>query len=227
MRIPNLAIHFTRTYDKFEFNLEQHLRPFFATDYADKLTPAEISPDCDLAARQYPAILKLVASELKVDPQNIVEMDLNLLDTQPASFMGINKEFISAARIDNQLSCHCGIEAFKDLHSTPDFLKNDKDINILVMFDHEEIGSKSMQGALSNFLAEMTKRIFLRAVGTTGADEFYNAAMRRSFLVSADLAHAVNPNYAERHQDVHQVHMHKVAKSPYVIGCGRKNQRER
>ena len=208
-RIPNLAIHFTRSYDKFEFNLEQHLRPFFATDYVDKLAPTDL-PECEMSTHQYPAILKLVASELKVEPQNIVDLDLNFLDTQPASYMGVHKEFITAARMDNQISCHCGMEAFADLHATPEFLKNDKDINILVMFDHEEIGSKSMQGALSNFLTEITKRIFHRAVATPEAEELYNASLRRSFLLSADLAHAINPNYADKHQEMHPVAMHKV-----------------
>ena len=210
MRIPNLAIHFTRVYDKFEFNLEQHLRPFMATDYVDKLAPVTLGADCELAAREFPAIVKLVANEIKVEPADIVDMDLNVIDTQPAALIGIHKEFISSPRIDNQVSCHCGLEAFRELHSNPDFLKNDKDINILVMFDHEEIGSKSMQGALSNFLADVSKRIFYRTTLSSDAEDLYCAALRRSFLLSADLAHAINPNYADKHQEVHQVHMHKV-----------------
>ncbi len=219
LRIPNLAIHFTRQYDKFEFNLEQHLRPFLATEFAEKLTPVDLGPECELAAREFPSIIKLVAEEIKVNPGDIVDMDLNLIDSQPAALMGIHKEFVSSPRIDNQVSCHCGLEAFRELHSTPDFLTNDKDINILIMFDHEEIGSKSMQGALSTFLADLTKRIFYRTALSADNDDLYAAAMRRSFLLSADLAHATNPNYADRHQEVHPVHMHKgvVIKTNYNI----------
>ena len=152
----------------------------------------------------------MVAEELKVDPKQVVDMDLSLLDTQPAGFLGVHREFISAPRMDNQISCHCGTEAFVDLHSKPDFLAADGDVNIFVMFDHEEIGSKSLQGALSNFLMEVSKRIFERCVCAPDAEELYWAALRRSFLLSADLAHAINPNYADKHQDVHPVHMHQV-----------------
>jgi len=210
LRIPNLAIHFTRVYDKFEFNLENHLRPFLATDYVDKLEAIDLGKDCEIATREFPVIVKLVAKEIDVNPADIVDMDLNVIDSQPATMMGPYKEFISSPRIDNQISCHCGLEVFKDLHSKPEFLANDKDINILAMFDHEEIGSKSQQGALSIYLSELTKRIFSRAALSTDNDELYTAALRRSFLLSADLAHATNPNYADKHQEVHPVAMHKV-----------------
>ena len=210
LRIPNLAIHFTRSYNKFEFNLEQHLRPFIGTDFVDKLVKPEPKASAEMTSREFPAIIELIASELKVDPANIVDIDINLIDSQPSGFMGVHKEFISSGRMDNQISCHCGLEAFKDLHSNDDYLNNDKDINILIMFDHEEIGSKSMQGALSTYLATVSKRIYQRAVDTPDGEEFYNAALRRSYLVSADLAHAINPNYASHHQEVHPVDMHKV-----------------
>ena len=127
-----MAIHFTRSYDKFEFNLEQHLRPLFATDYVDKMAALDLGPECELATRQYPAIVKLVAEEIKCAPKDIVDMDLNIIDTQPAGVLGVHKEFISSPRMDNQISCHCGMEAFSDLHSKPDFLKNDGDLNILL-----------------------------------------------------------------------------------------------
>jgi len=215
LKIPNLAIHFTRK-DSFEFNKEQQLRPFLATQEIDNLethhnleTP-QLAATLDMQIREFPAIIQKIASEIKVNPGDIVDFDLNLIDVQPASFMGIYKEFISSQNIDNQISCHCGLEAFKDIHENSDFVKNDKDINILVMFDHEEIGSKSMQGALSTYLATVSKRIFQRAtVDCPDTEEFYNAALRRSFIFSADLAHAINPNYASYHQEVHPVHFHK------------------
>lgn len=210
LRIPNLAIHFTRVYEKFEFNLETNLRPLFATEHATKLAPFELGAESDIATHQHSAIVKLVAEDIKVDPGCIVDMDLNILDAQPGSFLGVHKEFISAPRLDNQLSCHCGTEAFVDLHTKTEFLKGDGDINVFVMFDHEEIGSKSPQGALSNFLMEITKRIFERTMCSPEAEEYYKASLRRSFLVSADTAHATNPNYADKHQEVHPVKMHGV-----------------
>jgi aspartyl aminopeptidase len=219
LRIPNLAIHFTRKDDKFEFNKEQQLRPFLATQEIDDIVKPEPLATLEMKTREFPAIIEKIASELKVDPVNIVDFDLNLIDAQPAGFMGIYKEFISSGKIDNQISCHCGLEAFKDLHESPDFLKTDKNINILVMFDHEEIGSKSMQGALSTYLAAVSKRIFQRAVNSPDAEELYNAALRRSFILSTDLAHAINPNYAGYHQEAHPVHLHKgvVIKTNYNI----------
>lgn len=210
LRIPTLAIHFTRVYDKFEFNLEQHLKPFLATEHVDKLAAVDLGPECDMAAREFPIIVKVIANEIGVNPADIVDMDLSLIDCEQAKTLGIYKEFISSGRMDNQISCHCGLEAFRELHSKPEFLANDADINILSMFDHEEIGSKSQQGALSIYLSEITKRIYMRTALTSDADEMYIAALRRSFLVSADLAHAINPNYADKHQEAHPVHMHKV-----------------
>eukprot|EP00826_Nyctotherus_ovalis_P029487 TRINITY_DN2330_c0_g2_i2.p1 TRINITY_DN2330_c0_g2~~TRINITY_DN2330_c0_g2_i2.p1 ORF type:complete len:368 (+),score=144.35 TRINITY_DN2330_c0_g2_i2:529-1632(+) len=219
LRIPNLAIHFTRKYDKFEFNLEQHLRPFMATEHVDRLRESIPKANAEMMVREFPAIMEMIAEELKVDPIDIVDFDLSLVDVQPAGFMGIHKEFISSGKIDNQISCHCGVEAFKDLHTSEDFLKGDKDINILVMFDHEEIGSKSMQGALSTFLATVSERIFKRAADSADGEELLNAALRRSFILSADLAHAINPNYASYHQEAHPVHLHKgvVIKTNYNI----------
>ena len=143
LRIPNLAIHFTHSYNKLEFNPEKHLRPFFGTEHTDKLISTEL-PDCEILDKQFPALVDLVGKELNVNPKDIIDIDFNLVDTQPASLMGIHKEFISSGRLDNQISCYCGLESFKELHNSSMFLNN-KDINILALFDHEEIGSMSMQ----------------------------------------------------------------------------------
>eukprot|EP00826_Nyctotherus_ovalis_P037819 TRINITY_DN3485_c0_g5_i1.p1 TRINITY_DN3485_c0_g5~~TRINITY_DN3485_c0_g5_i1.p1 ORF type:complete len:370 (-),score=70.28 TRINITY_DN3485_c0_g5_i1:119-1228(-) len=219
LRIPSLAVHFTKSYNKFEFNLEEHLRPFLATEHVDSIVKPEIDISNEMLVREFPVVIKAIAEELKVDPASIIDFDLNLIDVQPAGFTGVYKEFVSSGKLDNQISCHCGLEAFKDLHEKPDFLKNDRDINILIMFDHEEIGSKSMQGALSTYLATLSKRIFQRAANSPDSEELFNAALRRSFIVSADLAHAVNPNYASYHQEAHPVCMHKgvVVKTNYNV----------
>lgn len=202
--------------------METHLRPLFATETVDKLPCDRVLPsDAPLASCHAPAILFLISKELGVPPQNIIDWDLNLIDAQPATTLGLYEEFVSSARMDNQISCHCGLEAFVDLHSSPEFLSSDGDINYFVMFDHEEIGSKSIQGALSNFLIEITKRIFDRAVDGRDSEEFYKAALRRSFLISADLAHAVNPNYTDKYQDLHLVHMHMVFFLYFILSNNR------
>lgn len=77
------------------------------------------------------------------------------------------------------------------------------EVDVIILFDHEEIGSKSAQGADSNLSVELTDRIFKSSQPTATQEDYYRS-IRRSFMISADMAHALHPNYSEKHQPSHQ-----------------------
>lgn len=118
----------------------------------------------------------------------ILGFELSLYDTQPAARIGLNGEFIAAARLDNLASCYIGLRALVD---------HDGDLPaLLVCNDHEEVGSKSAAGANGPFLRNVLGRWL-------GGHAALGAAMDRSALVSADNAHALHPNYTDRHDENH------------------------
>jgi len=90
-----------------------------------------------------PLLLDLLASELDISIESIVDFELNLYDVQKASLGGIHSEFIHSARLDNLASCYLAVQALVDCSKQDDFMKNDQDISMVVLFDHEEIGSTS------------------------------------------------------------------------------------
>ncbi|MEM7136593.1 MAG: M18 family aminopeptidase [Myxococcota bacterium] len=178
MRIPSLAIHLNREVNKkgLLLNAQKHLSPLLG------LAP---SGALDLAA--------LLETELDgATAEDVDAWDLMTYDTQTAALGGTDDEFIQGARLDNLASCHAGCSA---LLATPDALERTRGI---VLYDHEEVGSRSAQGAASDFVRSALTRL-------CGSDlERYHRAIAQSFLVSADMAHAVHPNYADVHEPQHQ-----------------------
>ena len=125
----------------------------------------------------------------------IFEIELSLVDTQPATLGGVFDEFIFGARLDNQVGAYCSIEALiqsSDLAS----LEKDGVIRIAAIYDHEEVGSESAQGAASALNEQIMRRL--------STPETFDISMAISFLISADQAHAVHPNYAECHEELHR-----------------------
>ena len=88
-------------------------------------------------------MLQLLSRELEVDESDIFDFELNLFDVQQASLGGVHSEFIHSARLDNLASCFLGLEALLQKVKEVDYLSNDKDISMVVMYDHEEVGSSS------------------------------------------------------------------------------------
>ena len=113
------------------------------------------------------------------------------------------EEFIFAPRIDNLMNCYAGLEGLFD--SLPS-LKEDTNIRMVALFDNEEVGSQSAQGA-GSCLVEFT----LRRLSVGGSSVAFEEAIPKSILVSADQAHAVHPNYAEKHEDLHRPQLHGVS----------------
>lgn len=173
--IPNLAIHFNRQVnDGVKLNRQKDMLPVmgYVTDHleADNL------------------LLRLIAGELGVEQKDIIDFDLYLYDTTPACLVGLHDELISSGRLDDLSMCYAGLEAL--------LAAGQSDMTqVLAVFDNEETGSGTKQGAASPFLRHMLERLVLMQGGTQ--DDLYRA-IEQAFMVSADNAHGFHPNHAEK-----------------------------
>jgi len=120
-----------------------------------------------------------------------VDFELNVIDTQPSAIVGLHKEFVSSPRLDNLGSSLVALDSLIECPAG----KDDAEVNMIMLFDHEEVGSQSAQGADSNMAVEATTRIFESLSPKQGNQSDYYRAIRQSFLISADMAHAIHPNY--------------------------------
>ncbi len=182
LRIPQLAIHLDRGVNEngLKLNPQQHLAPLWATGPVD-----------------HGGFRRFLADELAVGPDDIVAWDAMAHDVMPAALLGVDDEFVSAPRIDNLASCFTALRALERS------LDHDhRAIPVVCLFDHEEVGSQSAQGADSTMLPTVLERV--AATCGAGRDGFHRA-LAASLCLSADGAHATNPNYAERHEPAHQI----------------------
>ena len=134
-------------------------------------------------------LLKLIAKEMEVEADEILDFDLTLYEYAKGTLVGLNNEFISAGRLDDLAMVHAGMTALLD--SKP----CDK-TKVLAIFDNEEVGSGTKQGAASPILRTILERIVFTQGGK--AEDLYRA-IHHSFMISADMAHALHPNYPEKH----------------------------
>ena len=208
--IPNLPPHLKNDRLKLEWNNETQLKPLLATTLVSSLFQEnkEVQKDKKLG----PVLRTVILKELKkvtkanVKEEDIVDYDLCLYDTQPSKLIGLNGEFLASQRLDNQGSSVPAvfsiIEAAKD-----EVLAKQTSINIIALFDNEEIGSMTFQGADANFFYTHLKRMYYQTAGKDAAaktEDGFLAMCARSFSLSADLAHAYNPNFAEKFQAQHR-----------------------
>ncbi|MEE1222340.1 MAG: M18 family aminopeptidase, partial [Bacteroidaceae bacterium] len=135
-------------------------------------------------------LLNLIAEELGAKREDILDFDLYLYDTIPACTVGLHDEFISAGRLDDLSMVHAGLEALLSIRESP------KTTKILAVFDNEETGSQTKQGAGSPFLSSILQRLVPAQGGTV--DDYFRA-VEQAFMVSADNAHAWHPNYSEKY----------------------------
>jgi len=141
-----------------------------------------------------------------VNTNEIVDFELCLYDFQQPAITGFHNEFVSSPRLDNMASSLSSLDAIIDYHKTGS--KDNAEVSMCMLFDHEEVGSKSAQGADSNMVTEVTERI-TECLNPKLSKENYYRIIRNSFFISADMAHAVHPNYSEKHQTAHMPQMQK------------------
>ena len=185
--IPNVAIHMNREMNKgVEYNPQVDMLPLFA-DVAFDTDAAGISETAD-GPQEKPALLGLIAEAAGVDAEAILGEDLFLYTRQEGRFLGAKGEFVLSPRLDDLQSAFALTKAFTE--STPV-----EYINICAVFDNEEVGSGTRQGADSTFLADVLDRI---TEGLGVDHSMYLRWIADSFLISADNAHAVHPNHPEK-----------------------------
>lgn len=186
IRLPNLAIHMNRDVNRngLKFDFQKEL-PLILSVFQKNL-PAQ---------KQFRALL---ADKIGRPADEILSWELQVFDTQAGNFFGLNDEFIANGQLDNLASCHAGISAL--LSDT--VLQSKTSTKVIAYFDHEEVGSQSYKGADGNFLSDVLERIGL-AMNLNA--ESQKIAYANSFMISADMTHAYNPNYKEFYDDQHQV----------------------
>ncbi|CAG8507904.1 10460_t:CDS:2 [Ambispora leptoticha] len=220
LRIPTLAIHLDREIDAgFKFNKETHLSPLIATITKDLLlTKAEKSEKNENTAdpsisKHQPVLMKTLAKELDVNAEQIRDFELCLYDTHPSTIGGVYNEFIFSARLDNLVMSYTALAALIQSTTDPNSLSNEHNIRMIALFDNEEVGSTTAQGANSSLLETTIRRLVFSNIGgniqETTSCAIFEETVHKSFLISADMAHAVHPNYSERYEANHQPEMHK------------------
>ena len=174
--IPNLSIHFNREINQgYKHNVHVDLQPLYGGSEAELMTLLREEAGC------------------KGD-EEIVDMDLILTVRQPAVAAGVKDEFLLTPRFDDLGCVYTTLQGFL---RAQDKLPKEA-LSVFCLFDNEEVGSGSRQGALSNFLPDVLERICL-SYGMTKEEQI--CARSRSFLLSADNAHAVHPNHPEKSDD--------------------------
>jgi aspartyl aminopeptidase len=187
LRVPNLAIHLQRERrgDGLELNPQKHAVPVVGLEGA-------------------PPLAQLIADELRaqraadIAADDVLAFDLMAYDVQSASVIGARGEFICASRLDNLASCHAAVASLVAAGEG-----NDSEFTrVAVLYDHEEVGSRSAQGAAGTLLSDVIERVVAGFKG--GEPQGAQRALARSTLLSADMAHAVHPNHVDRHEPGHR-----------------------
>ncbi len=186
-RVAQLAIHLDREVnDKgLVLNRQAHLAPLWA-----------------LGEREQGGFAHYLAGRVGAPTEALRSFDVMFHDVQPSRILGRDRELLAAPRLDNLCSCFCGLEALIQVagqgHAAGPV--------ILALFDHEEVGSASRGGAAGPPLEQVLERLVLARNGTR---EDLLRALAASYCVSADMAHATHPNYPERHEPDHLVHLNR------------------
>ena len=180
LQISNLAIHFNRQVnDGVKLSRQKDVLPLLG----------QITSQLEAGNLLLNVILEELGKQRPVSREDILDFDLYLADTAPACTFGVHNEFVSSGRLDDLSMCFAGLEAIlaaADSNTT----------QVLAIFDNEETGSQTKQGAGSPFLSYMLRRI---ALAQSGTEEAYYQAVERAFMISADNAHAWHPNYPEKY----------------------------
>ena len=183
LQISNLAIHFNRQVnDGVALSKQKDVLPLLG----------QITSQLEAGNLLMNVILEELngnAAGHKLCAKDILDFDLYLADATPACTFGVHNEFISSGRLDDLSMCYAGLEALIASDTTDT-------TQVLALFDNEETGSQTKQGAGSPFLSFMLKRI---ALAQSNTEEAYYQAVERAFMISADNAHAWHPNYPEKY----------------------------
>ncbi|KAI0307348.1 aspartyl aminopeptidase [Multifurca ochricompacta] len=205
LRIPTLAIHLDRgSADNFKFNTETEFTPILGLLASNLNAPTDNThvnikneqTASNIQNNHHSLLLSLLAEELNVKPEQIHDFELHLYDTQPSVLGGLNNEFIFSPRMDNLVSSFAAVEALSESASSS-FFPLGGNVNCIALFNHEEIGSVSTSGAESSLIPSLLQRL-------SPSPALLAQSIAKSLLISADMGHAVHPNYLSKHEDNHK-----------------------
>jgi len=189
LRLPNLAIHMNRAVNEEGLKLhKQNELPLILSALAEECLPQA-------------CFSELMQEQSGYDAERILSWDLAVYDTQKGVFWGGSSEFYADSQLDNLASCHAALQALLD----DKILANDNTL-VCAFFDHEEIGSESNKGADGSFLTDILQRI---AFASESNREDFARALAQSFIISADMAHAFQPNFPSAYDPDHKVIVNK------------------
>ncbi len=200
LRVAQLAVHLDRGANEgLVLNPQQHLTPLWGVS----TEPGDF--------RGY------LADAVGAEASDVLSWDVMTHDLQPARRIGRDLDLIAAPRLDNLATCYAGVRALLDAVGRPDVAGSPAasalasphasatalpSVPVLVLFDHEEVGSQSERGALSTLLPSVLERIVISAGGRR---EDFHRALAGTLIASGDMAHATHPNYPEKHDPQHQI----------------------
>lgn len=240
LRIPTLAIHLERQ-ETFSFNKETQLFPIAGLVAAELNRTAGGSKESEskdaagkegtaaplkaITERHHPYLIELIASDLGAQPADILDFELVLFDTNKSCLGGLLEEFIFSPRLDNLNMSFCAVKGLINSVAEETALDGETSIRLIALFDHEEIGSTSAQGADSNILPSVIRRLsvlppshfedagseksYHQVGGEADVSTAYEQTLATSFLLSADMAHAVNPNFSFKYEADHKPEINK------------------
>ena len=189
LRLPNLAIHMNRTVNEEGLKLhKQNELPLILSVLAEECLPQAY-------------FVQLIQQQSGCDAGRVLSWDMAVYDTQKGVFWGANNEFYANRQLDNLASCHAALQALLD-----DAVLENDDTLVCAFFDHEEIGSESNKGADGSFLGDVLHRI---ALATEKNRDDFARALAKSFIISADMAHAYQPNFPSAYDPDHKVTVNK------------------
>ncbi|KMZ75010.1 Aspartyl aminopeptidase, putative, expressed [Zostera marina] len=207
LRIPTLAIHLDRNVsESFKFNNQAHLLPVLATSVKAELQKQTEENDCRNDKNHHSILMQLISNQVNSKSTEICDFELQICDTQPSVFGGSQKEFIFSGRLDNLCMSFCSLKALIDSTSSENCLDSEPGVRMVALFDNEEVGSNSAQGAGSPVLLDALTRV--TESFSSPNSKVLLKAIQKSFIVSADMAHALHPNYMDKHEEHHQPKLH-------------------
>lgn len=162
VKLPNLAIHLAR--EEQPISKETETKPLIAMSVVENLFKGGIEPIADdkfrIDEKHFATFTDLMANDIGVSRDQIVDFELNLCDSHPAQLVGMHEEFVSSPRLDNLASSLCALDSLIK-HSKLDVKtkRNHSEVDMIMLFDHEEVGSASAQGCDSNMANEVTTRV--------------------------------------------------------------------
>ncbi len=178
--MAQLAIHLDRNVsDGLKLDKQQHMVPLWGV--GDE--PGDVTA--------------YLAEQVGVDREDVLGHDVMTHPTQPSERIGRERDLIAAPRLDNLATSYAGVRALLDASAS-----EPAHVPVLVLFDHEEIGSQSERGAVSTLLPSVLERIVLAGGG--GRDDYWRA-LASTVIASGDMGHATHPNYADRHEPLHRI----------------------